>query len=256
MALIEVIGQDRSTEQSRRLSTDYFTVSYCYSPSPTEGRVNEDCFLIKQFSDDSILMVVADGLGGHRGGAQASEIVTKAFAKLHANSSFSEVIDYIDQAHQDIEALKLGSGSTATGAFIKANKVRFFNAGDSPGFLISGHKQIRFQTIEHSPVGMAEFSGFIDSDEAKEHEKSHEIISALGLNPLYVSISGWMELNERDYVLLASDGLTSNFSIDQVSEHLTTADSGNCLDPMAAQIRDHMLAGGHPDDLTLLLYHK
>ena len=103
------------------------------------------------FEIDNYLKVaaVSDGMGGHLGGEKASKIVMRAFkskmAKLRPKTNMRNlVLDSIDLADKRVKNLKIGAGATLVAASIEKGMIRFFNIGDSVGYLIGSRGKIKF----------------------------------------------------------------------------------------------------------------
>src|SRR5439155_18603145 len=104
----------------------------------------EDSWALRTLADGSLLAVVADGMGGHAGGATASRLDTDALA--HAIEQGRSLADGLQAANQAVgagaaaKAELAGMGSTVVAAIVSGDQVRWISVGDSPFFLVAAGK--------------------------------------------------------------------------------------------------------------------
>lgn len=210
------------------------------------------------------MVIVADGLGGHKGGATASKMAVSILgeaAKKWQLTSVEErlprremVLAAFEKAHNDIKALGLGAGTTLTVAEVTPETVRFYNAGDSFGLLMGGMGTLKFKNVEHSPVGYCLEAGAITEQEVIGHPAAGVVLNALGIDPVRVEITQEMELARRDHILLASDGLTDNVLNSQICDDLRRGSLEEKMSKLVDGARLQMSKEkGKPDDLTMVL---
>ncbi|MCC7405115.1 MAG: protein phosphatase 2C domain-containing protein [Bdellovibrionales bacterium] len=231
--------------------------------SPSDKIENEDSAGVLIYDDFAIAMV-ADGLGGHLGGAQASRLAIETLAqKLDEWTGLTEanrpprretILGGIEAAHEAIKALNVGGGTTLTLAEVTKGWVRFYNAGDSFGMLASQWAILRYKNVEHSPVGYCLEAGAISEEEVIGHPASGIVLSALGIDPVRIEMSSQIPLGRRDQILLASDGLSDNVRPSEICGLLRTGSPSEKLAGLVKAARLQMgLEKGKPDDLTLVL---
>lgn len=143
------------------------------------------------------ILVVADGMGGHKKGEIASDIASKKFIKevvqsiLHASES-NENISFRDILIKSIktansEVLKLSEresnpvGTTIVGAIVFDNHIFIANVGDSRAYLITPKKSIVQLTKDHSAVQEMLEANTISKEQAKNHPRRNILTKALGL---------------------------------------------------------------------------
>jgi PPM family protein phosphatase len=171
--------------------------------------------LVISAADDSCVLMIADGMGGHAQGALASRAVldylVAAIDRLVDPASCADVIEDANQHLFDLmreHDERLGMGSTIVGAVLKADQLVTFNVGDSRTYLFSSGQLIQ-----------------LSHDDVPEHEnyrvgprRSHAITQALGGSSLPVAIKPHVTvevpLASGEILLLCSDGLT-----DMVDHH-------------------------------------
>lgn len=195
---------------------------------------NEDKFLCDA---GERLFIVADGMGGHAAGEQASAIVIESLHRELAGTcgatgpsiSSSRVLesallqanrDVIVQSESHIEWH--GMGSTAVVALFKNSMLHVANVGDSRAYLIS---EERYQIVsrDHSVAALLCEQGHIEAGEIRTHPRRNRLTMCLGgesqISPEYKSCP----LQRNDRILLCSDGLwemlTDHEMVRLVSSH-------------------------------------
>jgi len=121
---------------------------------------NQDAFAVRRTPDGGTLLVVADGMGGHKGGADASRIAVDVFLKEaeqaqeispdrmeHGIHEANRIV--FNEAEQD-SSLK-GMGTTLVASYLKEGKGIVINLGDSRGYLF-GNGELREITRDHRLV--------------------------------------------------------------------------------------------------------
>lgn len=226
-------------------------------PRPDKDTVNEDAIGVKLISDQRALFVIADGLGGHRQGAEASKKVVD-----HVLGSAGRLEDFsplhgIQKAHRAIERMRTNSGSTVVAVEWDNHRVRFYSVGDSMGLLLTTRGRVKYKTFEHSITGFGVESGLLDGEKALEHKDSHVILNALGFDDSRIEMSFQLSVNQGEVFVLVSDGVTGNLSLDDIVAQVST---GNALDRVKALKRmlDKKLldGGGQPDDIAVLVFRR
>lgn len=174
---------------------------------------------------NGLVSVVCDGMGGHVGGAVASEVAVRTIHSF-LDSKFIEdpreaiglAIDaankaIIRQAEQnpDLE----GMGSTCVLLIVREGRVYIGHVGDSRIYLIR-EKTIIQLTKDHSFVQTLVDIGQITKEQAEHHPRKNEITNALGLSDMSPATvrEDAIEPQVGDCFLLCSDGLSG-----MVSEH-------------------------------------
>lgn len=208
--------------------------------------VNEDYFASFNGSFGSLL-IVCDGMGGHKGGDVASRIAVETiknyFEKLDNDYNISEeILKSLDDANNAIinkakEDVALSDmGSTVVLVIIKDGLAYYTSVGDSRIYRIreGGIQQI---TKDDSLVQQMVDSEMITQDEAKVHPKKNVITKALGINnELEPEIYEPFKLMVNDKLILCSDGLTSHVDeeeIFQLTENNTPQEAAQKLVDLA-----------------------
>lgn len=212
-----------------------------FSAQTDRGRVrlnNEDSH--GQFVPDTpaeidergVVFVVADGMGGHRGGEIASRIAVRtvlAFYTADSSGDRSEALARaFHEANQTIiqeavaDSTLFGMGTTCTALALHAGRAYVAHVGDSRCYLLRRGK-IRQLTSDHSIVGEMVRSGIISDEDARTHPRRNVITRSLGAQPdVSTETPESMELERGDTFLLCSDGLTAYLSDIDLSVVLAT----------------------------------
>ena len=193
---------------------------------------NEDSVTILKNSSGEYLMIVADGMGGHRAGEVASSMVVTHFGKRFAKiSSVGSKIDAVNWIRDNINEVNesilkyaeenpnsKGLGTTAVIALLTSEYLIFANVGDSSGFIMK-NKELHKVTKDHTLVNLLVQSGDITEEEAKYHPKKNVLMKALGaaekIEPDIFDVD-----MQSEAILLCSDGLTTMLAEDQINHVL------------------------------------
>lgn len=184
---------------------------------------NEDsCFAAS--SGENALLVVADGMGGHRAGNVASELVIKEAEKVwlklgkcsaETGADIRKIIeDYIREANRliieeaDQNPTQKGMGTTVTAAFLCGQNLTVGHVGDSRAYLIGG-EEITLITRDHSLPEQLIESGQITKEEARCHPQRHILTRALGISAKLTVDVFDEQVEQGSTVLLCTDGLTN-----------------------------------------------
>ena len=175
------------------------------------------------------LLVVCDGMGGHKGGEIASRLAVETlknhFEKLPQEFDPSEEIrNALEEANDSILATAerdsslSDMGSTVVLVLILNDQAYCASLGDSRIYLIT-EEGIRRFTKDHSLVQQMIDSNMITEEEAKNHPKKNVITKALGIDEaLEPDVHPPLELKDNYKLVLCTDGLTSNVSEEEILE--------------------------------------
>ena len=200
------------------------------------GRVrshNEDSVTIVKNSSNEHLMIVADGMGGHRAGEVASSM-----AVTHIGSRFTSIptigtkIDAVNWLKENIDEINSnilkygeehidsqGLGTTAVIALLTNEFLIFANIGDSSGYVLKD-KKLHKITKEHTLVNFLVETGELTPEEAENHPKKNVLMKALGAGEKQ-DIDIFDVDPNVDAIMLCSDGLTNMLTKDQIEKVLT-----------------------------------
>ncbi len=194
---------------------------------------NEDSVTILKNANNEYLLIVADGMGGHRAGEVASSIsvnhMGKKFSERSTVGTKLEAInwmkDNISQINQEIldytkeHPEAMGMGTTTVMALLTDSYLLFGNIGDSSGFVFKKGKLTKV-TNDHTLVNLLVAAGDLTEEEAKYHPKRNVLMKALGSSDKAdLDVFDVMDM-DVDGILLCSDGLTSMLTKEQIEKVL------------------------------------
>lgn len=195
---------------------------------------NEDSVTIVKNENNEILMAVADGMGGHKGGEIASSIAITHIGKRFIDSSTvgnkEEAIGFLKEIVSEANMLiykyteenpeSAGMGTTIVMALITKNFLLFGNIGDSSGFVVKDKRLYKI-TNDHTLVNLLVKSGELTEEEAKDHPRKNVLMRALGAN-ISVEMDVFDVETDVDGILLCSDGLTNMLDEKSIEKVLDT----------------------------------
>lgn len=227
--------------------------------SPDKESANEDSALVAHVGEGRLVLAVADGLGGHAAGEQASRRAVHALraslARMKEGDPLREaVLVGIDRANAAVQELGAGSGTTMATVMVEGGRLRAFHVGDSHVMCFGGRGKVKLETIPHSPVGFAVEAGFLAAEEALSHQDRHIVSNVVGDPEMHVGMSSPVPLCPRDSVVVASDGLFDNLGSAVVVDALRCGPLAPGVERLARDCTARMVDGGHPDDLTIIAF--
>jgi len=167
------------------------------------------------------LFVVADGMGGHANGQEASRVAIQTMSDIivpvimrgtDGDDDFLQLLK--EGAHRANLALYQRNrqqphmmGTTLTAAIVAANTAYVVNVGDSRTYIYRKGAELSPITRDHSIVARMVESGAITRDEVYTHPKRNQIYRCLGEKASVEADTFVEELHPGDVLLLCSDGL-------------------------------------------------
>ena len=238
--------------------------------SPDKQTENEDSAAIIQLGDDSLVLAVADGVGGSVAGREASNATVRTLSRVltklpdEAPQLRPAILDAMEAANKTVLGLARGAATTLVVAQLDATRLRSYHVGDSELLAVGQRGRIKQRVVPHSPTGFAVEAGLLDEDEAVQHDQRHVLFNVIGSSDMRVEIGPALQLAVRDTVLLASDGLFDNLFIDEIVRTICSGPLPAAADRLVerVQARMHGEEAAHqpckPDDLTIVLFrpHK
>lgn len=234
-----------------------------YQESRQGKRSNNEDRIAYCYSRDAVLMVVADGMGGHYYGEVASQIaaqtLTEAFqreAKPALNDPFLFLQRGLTNAHHAIldfaadHRLKDSPRTTCVACVIQENIAYWAHAGDSRLYLMRDGRLLA-QTRDHSRVRMLVEQGLITEAQMATHPDRNKVYSCLG-GPLppEIELSRKTPLEAGDVVLLSTDGFWGSLPPELVAASLRHS---NLMQGVPALMNQAESRGGsHCDNLSVV----
>jgi len=228
----------------------------------TGDRPSNQDRLTLMIGDKTVMLGVADGMGGHSEGALAAETAVRAWSAAFKSSGklLRAPVKFLEhamhRAHRKVEELAEGVSlekaprTTGVLALINGDKVRWIHAGDSRAYLLRDGR-IRRRSRDHSVVDELLNRGQINDEEALSHPMRHYVDSCLGgpEGEPALRLRRRLLLRPRDIVLLCSDGFWGALDMDAAAETLCAADDLDaCLSRLAHEAADN--AAPNSDNIT------
>ncbi len=232
------------------------------------GRVrshNEDAYLAEH---DLGLFAVADGVGGHGGGADASQLAVSELPKLlrttlsmQSNKDLSDpefqalldgALDVVNAQVYAAGAAMVSSarmGTTLTGGiFLNSGNAMIFNVGDSRTY------RYRNQTLECITKDQSWYQSWLDSGQYGAAPPRNVILQGIGLDEHVVPDWVVTDCQANDLWLMCSDGLSDKITDAKLAELLDEHQSDNSpLNSLCATLIAVANDAGGDDNITVLL---
>ena len=246
-------------------SVDMGTAAVLSARSPGAETGNEDAAAVIPAGPDSVVLAVADGLGGGPAGEMASNLTLQCLVDaidqaVQDNTLLrAAILDGCETANRDILNSGKGSATTLAAVEIQGRTVRPYHVGDSTILVVGQRGKIKLLTTSHSPVGFAVEAGVLDEQEAMFHDERHIVSNVVGCPSMKIELGPVVTLALRDTLLLASDGLFDNLHLDEIVERVRKGPVAKCAHRLLEDARARMASHDEkqpskPDDLTLIVY--
>lgn len=207
---------------------EYFSIT---DPGKVRER-NEDAVAICENGTGEKLLIVADGMGGHKNGEVASHLalghITNRFKNISSVGNKEDAINWIQTtvSEANVEIFKYvtshpeseGMGTTIVLSILTPSFLLIGNIGDSSGYVYK-NKKLHKITIDHTLVNLLVKSGELTEEEAKNHPKKNVLMKALGSSTNVEMDIFNVELGV-DGIFLCSDGLTNMLDDNQITKVL------------------------------------
>src|SRR5689334_5739036 len=204
------------------------------------------------------LLIVADGMGGHRGGATASRLATEVVKRQYLESDTTDpataLRDALTRANARIHSEAQsnpdlrGMGTTTSALVLKNNKAWFGHVGDSRIYRVREDK-IEQMTEDHSLVASMVREGLLTPKEAENHPRRNVLQRSMGVGEdVEIDVSGPFPVQTNDVFVLCSDGLHG-----LVKEPELKQIAGLPIDQAATEYVRLALSRGAPDNVTVIV---
>lgn len=212
--------------------------------------------ILSPFGD---VFVVADGMGGHEGGATAAQMLidglsehlralppgTPPDAALREAAARTNAGVY-RRAQQDPRLSKMGA--TCVLALVHGNRAWIGHAGDSRGYLWR-NGELTLLTRDHTLVQRMVDNQILNAEEARHHPDSNVVTRSFGQTPdIEIEIGAPLELRDGDHLLLCSDGLSGYVDDAAIARILAT---GGDAQAMTDALIDLALQTGGEDNVSV-----
>jgi PPM family protein phosphatase len=234
-----------------------------YQDSKKGGRkVNQDR-MGYLYTRDSLLMVVADGMGGHARGEVASQITMQTIAAMFQQMAKPVLPDparfleeSISAAHRELHRYRAENSlpeaprTTVVSCIVQQGLATWAHAGDSRLYLIRGNR-VAARTVDHSRVHHLVSSGLISDEDAKDHPERNRIYNCVGayVTPT-VEVNHPVALHSGDVLMLCSDGLWGALNDRQIVEAFASKTVMRAVPDLVAEALE--AAGADADNCTAI----
>jgi len=204
------------------------------------------------------LLIVADGMGGHRGGATASRLAAETVKKQYLDSETTDVASALRdaltranarifseaQANPDLR----GMGTTTSALAVRNGEGWFGHVGDSRIYRVR-NDEIKQLTEDHSLVASMVREGLITAKEAETHPRRNVLQRSMGVSEdVEIDVHGPFELQEGDTFILCSDGLHGLVKEPELKDVAKLP-----IDQAADEFVKRALDRGAPDNVTVIV---
>ena len=209
------------------------------------------------------MVLLADGMGGHRAGNIASEMaVTDLGAAWVATeiSTINEVrewfAEYLEKENQQIHRIgqdeeHKGMGTTLEALAVIDDQVLFAHVGDSRIGLVRNGEYHQL-TSDHSLVNALLKAGQITEEEAAHHPQRNIITQSIGQKDELQPDFGMVTVEAGDFIVINSDGLTNMISGDEIRDIVV---SDLSVEEKAKTLVRFANNAGGLDNITVVLIH-
>ncbi|MES2771542.1 MAG: protein phosphatase 2C domain-containing protein [Pseudomonadota bacterium] len=237
-----------------------------YQESRVGKRSNNEDRMAHCYSRDALMMVVADGMGGHYYGEIAAQIAVQTFSQIFRQRAQPKIDDpylFLQEAmlnaHHAILAFseknKLNDSprTTCVACLIQDNIAYWAHVGDSRLYLIR-EGEIHFHTRDHTRVQLLLEQGLLSHEEAAKHPDRNKIYSCLGGSQQpNIDFSRKTPLEAGDVISLCSDGFWGVLPPKAMIAGLTSTDLASAIPALLDQAEQR--AGNYADNLSVIVVH-
>jgi serine/threonine protein phosphatase PrpC len=239
--------------------------------STDQGRVrgeNQDCFgaFPAQVLNGSLtkgrLFIVADGMGGHRAGREASRLAVETLAETYYSAPEKDVTMSLKRAFEAANSRIYqksitdpscsGMGTTCTVLVLKDGTAIAGHIGDSRIYRITRRKVVQV-TQDHSRVAELVRRSIITKEQARTHPERSQLYRALGTRPTaevdYVSP---FRLPRSCHFLLCTDGLSNLVDEDEMHSLVMARSPREACDALVELANER----GGTDNITVQVIHS
>lgn len=231
-----------------------------------------DVGLVRKNNQDSIylnsqhnLFVVADGMGGHKGGEVASKMAVDKIAEhfIQNNDSNMDPAENVEKAiHNANSAIFLksqqdnnltGMGTTVVGLYFNGQNVYIGNIGDSRAYLVQNNKMYQLSR-DHSLVQEKLKIGLYNREQAAKDPNKNVLSRSCGINDKPEIDVFTYKVKKNDFFLICSDGLSGMVSDDNILQEVNKAvpKDKDQMDKLVEKLIELAKANGGQDNISVI----
>lgn len=234
-----------------------------YQESRIGRRTSNEDRLAHCYSRDALLMVVADGMGGHYFGEIAAQIAVQTlttsfqheaqpaledpflFLRRGMENAHRAIVDFsIDRRLSDMPR------TTCVACVVQNNIAYWAHAGDSRLYLFRGGKAL-LHTRDHSRLQLLLDQGIINEAQAAYHPDRNKVYCSLGgLSSPEIELSRKTPLEAGDILMLCSDGVWNVLSDELMAKTLSNENLMQSVPLLLKQVDNH--GGPNADNYSLV----
>lgn len=245
-----------------KVTNDLGAMKYQIADYSVRGsrRINQDCIGFAE-RGNSVLLVIADGLGGHAGGELASELLVQAV--IHAYQSIKQPMISqpsaflalaILHAHRAINAMgkaqtpPLQPRTTCVLCLVQDGYAYWAHVGDSRLYLYRNNEVVR-RTKDHTIIEKLRQEGVLSEQDMLEHPEKNRLLKCVG-GPREPSVALGEEtaLMPGDKLLLCTDGLWEAMSAEDIQQFINRDDLEDAVVDMLITAENNMV--GSSDNIS------
>jgi protein phosphatase len=217
---------------------------------------NQDAFGGLVPASGARLLIVADGMGGHAGGATASRVAVETVEEVVGRSTDAPETTLraaLEAANRRVheesqnDASLAGMGTTGVALLFQPDGSAWVaHVGDSRAYRLRDGR-LEQLTPDHSLVAELERRGMITAEEAQVHPRRNEVLRSIGVEPEVDVDVAQVDARPGDQYLLCSDGLSGVVGDEEIAAELLRA-------PPEVAVRrlvDAANERGGPDNITV-----
>lgn len=204
------------------------------------------------------LLIVADGMGGHRGGATASRLAAETVKAQYLGSDTPDIPTALRQSLSRANARIYseaqsnpdlrGMGTTTSVLAVKDGAGWLAHVGDSRIYMVRDG-EIKQLTDDHSLVATMVREGLLTTAEAETHPRRNVLQRSMGVaEDVEIDVRGPIELRQGDVFILCSDGLHGVVKEDELNEIAKMP-----IEAAADEFLRRALERGAPDNVTVIV---
>lgn len=234
-----------------------------YEGSRKGGRQANEDRVGYAFTNESLVLALADGMGGHLRGDLAAEILIREVLRMFRDMARPDLpncaeflLDAIYAAHAAINEFALQKRmkdpprTTCVVCVMQHDKAWWAHVGDSRLYHFSDNRLVA-RTLDHSAVQQLVSNGLLDEADMNKHPERNKLLNGLGGYILpNIELSDEVHLNMGDVILICSDGFWSNLDTESMISTLRAHPLRDAASLLMDQSEE--VAGGQGDNLSVV----